>query len=612
LQVGSVTLNHLVHVKSDGAIDPAWAPNPNNTVQALALAGNSLYVAGMFTQIGGKARTGLAAVSTADTGSASDWDPKLVGSVTTIVANTTTVYVGGSFTNVGQAARANLAALSATDASALAFNPAPDQLVKALALGSDKLYVAGDFTLIGTQNSRGLAAVDLTGAGQSAFAGAIDPSEVTPDSIALVDGVLYVGGNFTKIRGMTRERLAAFNASTGELTAWAPGADDHVVALAVSGSTVYAAGDFKTIGGKARGYLAALDKQGALTDWDPRPGDVVHVLAADSNTVYASGNTVRTYGAEPHAKLAAFKQSSLTTWGPSVAGGSVNALAATGSKVYVGGSFDTIGGVSRRGLAAVDGNTVMSGWDAHINSAGTVDALLLHDSRLYAGGVFSDAGGSAHANLVALDTASGNTLSGWTLSGAAGGGGVKAFALDGDSLYLGGGFTGVGTNGPARLAAVDAATGAVKTSWTPAVTGGNAVVNALSVSASLVFVGGDFTSLGGSTCSNLGAVNSSGAQVWNGDADAAVRSLVSSGSVSYAVGDFTALQKSSMPAKSRGGLAAFSTDGTSVVHLDGMPNINGSAYALAVDATSLYLGGDILSVGGNRCRNYITTDIYHP
>ena len=45
-----------------------------------------------------------------------------------------------------------------------------------------------------------------------------------------------------------------------------------IEALAVSGSTVYAGGDFSSIGGQARNDLAALDaSSGLATTWDPEP-----------------------------------------------------------------------------------------------------------------------------------------------------------------------------------------------------------------------------------------------------------------------------------------------------------------------------------------------------
>ena len=70
---------------------------------------------------------------------------------------------------------------------------------------------------------------------------------------ASADGsTIYVGGLFTKVGGLTREKAAAITAATGAVTGWAPTADNKVQAIAVSGSQVYLGGSFTTVDGAPR------------------------------------------------------------------------------------------------------------------------------------------------------------------------------------------------------------------------------------------------------------------------------------------------------------------------------------------------------------------------
>jgi hypothetical protein len=71
------------------------------------------------------------------------------------------------------------------------------------------------------------------------------------NSVLVVGDRIYLGGTFTTANGLSCSRLAAIDASTGELTDWAPRASTVVRALAASpdGSRIYAGGDFRSISG---------------------------------------------------------------------------------------------------------------------------------------------------------------------------------------------------------------------------------------------------------------------------------------------------------------------------------------------------------------------------
>jgi hypothetical protein len=159
---------------------------------------------------------------------------------------------------------------------------------------------------------------------------------------------VYVGGDFISFGStpVLRNHIAALDATSGAPTAWDPNANDRVRSLAVSGSTVYAGGSFTSFGSTpvSRNYIAAVNADpssenfGKPTAWDPNADDLVRSLAV------------------------------------------------SGSTVYVGGYFASIGGQTRNGIAAIDANGVATAWDP--NMSGYPNALAVSESTVYAGGQF--------------------------------------------------------------------------------------------------------------------------------------------------------------------------------------------------------------------------------
>src|SRR5436190_1377034 len=125
----------------------------------------------------------------------------------------------------------------------------------------------------------------------------------------------------------------------------------------------------------------------------------------------------------------------------------IRALARSGSTLFVGGSFSSIGGKTRNALAALDGSTgKATSWDAGANNASgspRVEALTVSGSTLFVGGIFTGIGGESAGNVAALDVSTG----GWLWAGFADST-VQSLAVSGSNVYLLGGFQNV--NGQAR------------------------------------------------------------------------------------------------------------------------------------------------------------------
>ena len=78
-----------------------WNPNANNDVECLYLSGAYLYVAGLFSQVGGAQHIGIAKIVTT-TGAVMAWDPEAGGAVNTVtIVGSNVVFAGRYISSLG-------------------------------------------------------------------------------------------------------------------------------------------------------------------------------------------------------------------------------------------------------------------------------------------------------------------------------------------------------------------------------------------------------------------------------------------------------------------------------------------------------------------------------
>jgi trimeric autotransporter adhesin len=379
-----------------------WRPRPNSIVSTLAFADDEVYMGGSFTSAWNwEYRAGLAALDRR-TGKLLAWNPGITGSgVNAFAVTESTVYVGGGFWAIGGKSRGSIAAVNAVSGAVMDWNPECNGYVVSLLLNGPTLYVGGVFGEMAGQPRNNVAAVD-------ASSGSLrDWKPETDDlvsSLVLAGDRMILGGWFRRVGGQVRYGLANVDALAGTLGAWNPAVDDVVDALTLIGNKLYVAGGFRTLGGVSRSGLGAVDvTSGSVTDWNPSPGGsfptTVYALANNGSTVFVGGD-FRSLGGTPRGFLAGISATngSLLTSIPE-ADGPVWSLAASGDVLFVGGSFNSVGGVPRAGVDAVPigtaearaagalpgvdpGVIVMSLSPNPVRSIGTLEYVLSASSRV--------------------------------------------------------------------------------------------------------------------------------------------------------------------------------------------------------------------------------------
>ncbi len=407
--IGGQARARLAALSATTGLATAWNPGVSGSVNVILPSGGSIYVGGSFATIGGRSRNCLALVD-GSSGMALNWTANTNDEVTTLAINGSTVVVGGIFGSLGGLACSNAAAIDLRNAEVVTtWNPGANFDVLALAVKGAVVYLGGRFTTLGGIARNHLAAVE----GEDALLLPWNPDASNEvDALLARDNVIYAGGAFSSVGAVVRNNLAAIDANSGSTLAWNPsatgGAQPCVFALAANGPTIVAGGRFGAIGGTARSGIAAIDSTtGATTAWNPSAGGTapyVYALALSGATLYAGGDFT-SIGGQSRARLAALGVTSglATSWNPG-ADNAVTALALLGGRVYAGGAFANAGGQSRAYLAAIDSASgVAAAWNAPTDAA--VSELSAVGGTIIAGGSFATVSGLPHAGIAAIDTA---------------------------------------------------------------------------------------------------------------------------------------------------------------------------------------------------------------
>lgn len=329
--------------------------------------------------------------------------------------------------------------------------------VESIAIAGDNTtYVGGNFSSAGNLDAANLSLLGPEGQWQSFGAG----SNGTVNAIAVAaDGTVAVGGEFSQIGGVTANNIAFWNGSGW--SAMGTGTNGAVLALEFDANgTLYVGGVFSTADNQTVNNIA---------QWQ---NNVWSALTDSASGIAGTNNEIRSLGTDEDNNL------------------------------YIGGNFDTAGGVSASRIARWNGTN----WTAlGAGTSGFVQAIEIMDGYVYAGGNFNIAGNTT-VNRIARYNLTNST---WEPLGFGLSGSVNALATDGEYIYAGGDFetasNAENTNGIVN----NAARWSPNLGWQALGSNGPVGVNAsiatmrFSNTTGALFLGGTFTSAGDIAANNI-------------------------------------------------------------------------------------------------------------
>jgi hypothetical protein len=377
------------------------------------------------------------------------------GTVSAIADAGPVIYVGGSFTLAGNVDANNVAcwdkytrtwsALGSRDQNGV------NGSVTSLAVIDGELYVGGVFSSVSSSGQNAISANNI--ARWSAAAGSWSPlgsalqngTHSHVSALAVLGSDLYVGGAFTSVSSSNQNtfsanRIARWNTSGSFWSALGSptqnGTNEGVFSLAVSGTDLFVGGGFTGVQSNTQSYV---------------PSEFVARWSTITSTWIPMG---------------AVERNGTNT--------GVFALAVIGTDLYVGGNFNTVFSTNWERISANRiarwsmtsgtwsplGSTTQNGLDRF---GGDVWCLAASGTDLYVGGSFTNVNSSnssiQSANRIARWSTTGgywSPLGSPTQNGVEGG--VYALAISGDDLFVGGNFVDVSSTTQRNVASSGIAT----------------------------------------------------------------------------------------------------------------------------------------------------------
>ncbi|MFT6034067.1 MAG: putative delta-60 repeat protein, partial [Arenicella sp.] len=401
------------------------------------------------------------------------------------------------------------------------FNPVVNSPVLAISQQADgKVLIGGDFTSVNSTPRNYIARLNADGSLDTGF----DPGEGANSRVRAIsqqaDGKVLIGGDFTSINGTPRNYIARLNADGSLDTEFDPGEVANASVFSISQQAdgkVLIGGEFTRINGLPRNYIARLNADGSLdTGFDLGSGANGPVLAisqqADGKVLI--GGDFTSVNSTPRNYIARLNADGSLDTGFDLGSGANNIVYAISQqadgKVLISGFFTRINGTPRNRIARLNADgSLDTGFDPGSGASGPVRAISQQaDGKVLIGGDFTSINGTPR-NRIARLNADGSLDTEFD-PGEGAGGFVFAVSQQADGkVLIGGGFTNINGTERSRIARLNA-DGSLDTGFNPG-SGANTIVNAISQQADgKVLIGGFFTSINGTPRNYIARLNADG------------------------------------------------------------------------------------------------------
>lgn len=377
--------------------------------------------------------------------------PQVEGTIyaTAVSDDGKTLYIGGDFGYIidkegGSVPRQNLASIDLNTLLPTNWNPSPDGTVYDLEIDGDFVLVGGSFYYdyeedkIPSQFIRihredddlvDTSCPSVINGDDEQFSCWFAPCTIY--DIKLTDDFIYLGGSFDHVGSgyeevITANGLIRLDRNTCALdTTWLPEVDGSVQTIETMGDSVFIGGDFEEVNELERyGFAKISASTGSLDNNCIEDFDgTIYSIKANNNYLYVGGSFSEIYDS---ATAGYFFRNNLIrlnndngcsldlTWSPnprylnySYHNNAVYSIDfdETDSSIYVGGSFDSIGGQNRSDFAKLDLNTGLADidWDPQIwTETFTVRSSLITKNYLIVAGSFNKVGAEYRNSLAAF------------------------------------------------------------------------------------------------------------------------------------------------------------------------------------------------------------------